>query len=138
MDEEDVERIMQYPHTMHASDGRLSIIHQGHPHPRAFGTFPRVLGHYVREKGVLTLEDAIRKMTSLPASKMGLKDRGLLKEGYRADVTVFNPETIVDKATFEDPNQFPEGIDYVIVNGQVALEKGDFKAARFGTVLRKD
>jgi len=137
MDEADVERIMQHPQTMHASDGRLSIIHKGHPHPRAFGTFPRVLGYYVREKGVLSLEEAIRKMTSMPAARIGLTDRGLLKEGYKADITIFDPETVVDKATFEDPNQFPEGINYVIVNGQIALENGSFKNARFGEVLRK-
>ena len=137
MDEKDVERIMKYPHTMHASDGRLSILNQGHPHPRAFGTFPRVLGHYVREKGVLTLEDALRKMTGLPAKRMGLQDRGLLREGYFADITIFDPAKIIDKATFEDPNQFPEGINYVLVNGKVSLENGKFRNARNGMVLRK-
>ena len=136
MDEADVVRIMQHPYTMHASDGRLSKIGAGHPHPRAFGTFPRVLGHYVREMQVLPLEEAIRKMTGLPAMCVGLTDRGLLKTGYHADITIFDPATIIDKATFEDPNQFPEGVIHVLVNGRSALENGDFLGARHGQVLR--
>ena len=138
MEEEDVVRIMQHPQTMIASDGRLVAPGMGHPHPRWYGTFPRVLGHFAREKGVLTLAEAIRKMTSLPASALKLKDRGLLKEGYIADMVIFNPETVIDKATFEAPHQYPEGIDYVMINGKMAVEKGEFKDVRSGVVLRKD
>lgn len=137
MDEADVVRIMQHPFTMHASDGRLSVLNKGHPHPRAFGTFPRILGHYVREKGVLPLEEAIRKMTSLPADRLGLEDRGILREGSYADLTIFNAVTIIDKATFEHPNQYPEGIEYVIVNGKPALENGEFLNQKHGRVLKK-
>lgn len=138
MDDKDVVRIMQHPQTMHASDGRLSVIHKGHPHPRAFGTFPRVLGHYVRERQVLTMPQAIYKMTGLPAAALGLLDRGLIKVGMRADITVFDAETIIDKATFEDPNQFPEGIIYVLINGSVALSPDGLSDDRYGLVLRGD
>lgn len=137
MDEQDVERIMQHPFTMHASDGRLSKIGKGHPHPRAFGTFPRVLGLYVREKGVLPLREAIRKMTGLPAERLGLTDRGFIKNGAKADLVIFDPNTVIDKATFEDPNQFPEGINWVIVNGRVSLKNGEFLNSLNGQVLRK-
>ena len=136
MAEEDVVRIMQHPMTMHASDGRLSEMGKGHPHPRAFGTFPRVLGEYVRERGTLSLPEALRKMTSLPAETMGLKNRGVLREGNAADLVVFDPQTIADVATFEDPHHYPVGIYYVLVNGQVALDNGHFTAIRAGHVLR--
>ncbi|RLD19598.1 MAG: D-aminoacylase [Bacteroidetes bacterium] len=136
MDDEDIVRIMQHPQTMHASDGRLSVINKGHPHPRAFGTFPRVLGHYVRERQVLTLQQAIHKMTGMPASVLALKDRGLIQVGMHADITVFDAEVVIDKATFEDPNQFPEGIEYVIINGAVALSPNGLSGKRFGEVLR--
>ena len=136
MDEQDVERIMRHPFTMHASDGRLSVLGQGHPHPRAFGTFPRVLGYYVREKQVLSLQEAIRKMTGLPAERLGLVDRGWIKEGMAADVVVFDPESIIDKATFEDPNQYPEGIEVVIVNGEITLNGGKYADVRAGQILR--
>lgn len=111
------------------------ILGKGKPHPRAYGTYPRVLGRYVREKKVLTLEDAIRKMTSLPAQRMGLQNRGLLKEGMHADVVIFNPDMIIDNATYIKPHQFPLGIDYVIVNGQIVVEKGKHTGARPGKVL---
>lgn len=137
MDESDVERIMRYPHTAIASDGRLVRPGAGHPHPRWYGTFPRVLGHYVRERGVLTLEDAVRKMTSLPADRIGLPGRGRIVEGAFADVVVFDPATIIDRATFEEPHQYPDGIAYVIVNGEVVVDAGDFTDARPGRVLRK-
>ncbi|MFD2098903.1 N-acyl-D-amino-acid deacylase family protein [Flagellimonas iocasae] len=137
MAEEDVTRIMQHPQTMIGSDGRLVAPGMGHPHPRWYGTFPRVLGHYVREKKTLELSEAIRKMTLLPAQSLNITDRGILKEGMRADITIFNPETIIDKATFEKPHQYPEGIDFVIVNGILAVDNGEFHDVRSGTVLRK-
>jgi len=136
MNEEDVERIMKFPYTMIASDGRLTEFQKGFPHPRAYGTFPRVLGHYVREKALISLEEAIRKMTSLPAQRLGLKDRGLLKVGMKADITIFNPDVIVDKATFTQPHQYPLGIHYVIVNGKIALEGELFHDTQSGMVLR--
>ncbi len=137
MAEEDVTRIMQHPQTMIGSDGRLVEPGMGHPHPRWYGTFPRVLGHYVREKKTLELTEAIRKMTQLPAQSLKLTDRGMLKEGMRADITIFNPETVIDKATFEKPHQYPEGIDFVIVNGVFAVDNGKFHDVRSGIVLRK-
>lgn len=137
MDEEDVERIMQHPQTMIASDGRLVAPGMGHPHPRWYGTFPRVLGHYVREKKTITLPKAIYKMTKLPATTLGLKDRGQIKEGMHADIVIFNPETVIDKATFENPHQYPEGIDYVIINGQLSIDDGKFQHLKAGKVLRK-
>jgi N-acyl-D-aspartate/D-glutamate deacylase len=137
MDEGDVERIMKYPYTAIASDGRLVRPGDGHPHPRWYGTFPRVLARYVREKHVLTLEDAIRKMTSLPADRLGLPDRGRIKEGAWADVVVFDPETVEDRATFEEPHQYPVGIPFVIVNGTVVVDDDAFTDARPGRVLRK-
>lgn len=111
LDETDVERIMRHPPTAIASDGRLVRPGDGHPHPRWNGTFPRVLGRYVRELGVLELEDAVRKMTSLPASHVDLSERGTLREGTFADIVVFDAEEIIDLATFEDPHQYPDGIE---------------------------
>ena len=136
MDEGDVRRIMRHRWTAIASDGRLSQPGNGVPHPRAYGTFPRVLGRYVRELGVLTLEDAVRKMTGLPAARLGLTDRGRIAEGRMADVTVFDPATVADRATFTEPHQYPAGIDYVIVNGQVTVDAGAMTAVRAGRVLR--
>lgn len=137
LDEADVERIMTHPMTMIASDGRLTEPGEGHPHPRWYGTFPRVLGHYVRDRGVLTLEEAVRKMTSLPADRLGLADRGRLHEGAFADLVVFDPERVQDRATFEDPHQYPEGIPWVIVNGVVVVEEGRYLDLRPGRVLRR-
>ena len=137
LDEKDVERIMKHPLTMIGSDGRLTEPGSGHPHPRWYGAFPRVLGHYVREKGVLTLEEAIRKMTSLPAMRVGLKQRGQIKPGHYADLVIFDPKKIIDKATFTDPHQYPEGIHYVLINGIAAIAKGKFLNQRTGEVLRR-
>ncbi|HLU26042.1 MAG TPA: D-aminoacylase [Longimicrobiales bacterium] len=137
LDEGDVERIMRHPMTAIASDGRLTRPGEGHPHPRWYGTFPRVLGHYVRERGVLELEEAVRKMTSLPASRLGLEDRGRIAEGVWADVVVFDPETVADRATFEDPHQYPVGIPYVLVHGVVVVDGGNMTMARPGRVLRR-
>jgi dihydroorotase/N-acyl-D-amino-acid deacylase len=138
MDESDVENIMKYPHTMIASDGRISEPGDGHPHPRAYGTFPRVLGKYVREKQVLSLSEAIYKMTYLPAKAFGLKDRGLINEGMKADITIFDANSVIDKSTFESPHQYPEGIKYVIINGQLAVDDFEFKKIKAGEVLRKN
>jgi len=135
--EEDVRRILQHPMTMIASDGRLSEPGKGHPHPRAYGTFPRVLGHYVHEEKVITLSQALFKMTILPAQRMGLKDRGLLKVGNYADITIFNPKTIIDKSTFENPHQYPVGIPYVLINGKVMVDNAVYKDLRAGLVLKK-
>jgi dihydroorotase/N-acyl-D-amino-acid deacylase len=136
MDEQDVARIMAHPWTAIGSDGRLTQPGEGHPHPRWYGTFPRVLARYVREQGVLTLEDAVRKMTALPAWRMGLRERGELREGWYADVVVFDPGSVLDRATFEDPHNYPAGIPWVIVNGRIAVEDGDFRDVRSGRVLR--
>lgn len=137
MDEADVKRIMQHPQTMIASDGRLNALGKGHPHPRCYGTFLRVLGHYSRDEGVLTLEQAIHKMTGLPAQCLNLTDRGQLKEGFKADITIFNPETVIDKATFSEPHQYPTGIEYVVLNGSITVEKGEYKDVRAGKVLKR-
>lgn len=135
MDEGDVARIMQHPFTMVASDGRLSEPGRGHPHPRAYGTFSRILDKYVRQDKVLTLENAIRKMTSLPAFRMGLDDRGLIKEGYKADISIFDPENVKEMGTFAEPHQYPRGIPWVIVNGQIAVDNGKFIGIKAGEVL---
>jgi dihydroorotase/N-acyl-D-amino-acid deacylase len=136
LDEGDVQRIMRHPWTAIASDGRLSRPGAGVPHPRAYGTFPRVLGRYVRELGVLTLEDAVRKMTGLPAARMGLSDRGRIADGLMADLVVFDPATVADPGTFAEPHQYPTGIEYVVVNGQVTVDKGAMTPIRAGRVLR--
>ncbi|HEV2149333.1 MAG TPA: amidohydrolase family protein [Longimicrobiaceae bacterium] len=137
LDEDDVERIMRHPWTAIASDGRLARPGEGHPHPRAYGTFPRVLGRYVREKQVLPLEEAVRKMTSLPAARLGLADRGRIAEGMAADLVVFDPATVADRATFEAPHQYPVGIEHVLVNGVLAVDGGHFTDVRAGSVLRR-
>ncbi len=137
LDEPDVERIMRHPQTMIASDGRLSQPGNGHPHPRAYGTFPRVLGRYVREKNVLTLESAIHKMTGMPAATLRLNDLGTVRAGARADITIFNADSVLDLATFQEPHQYPAGIPYVIVNGRIAVDAGRFTGARAGRVLRR-
>ena len=140
-DEEDVKRIMRSPLHMVGTDAGSCAAHgpfrRGKPHPRHYGTYPRVLGKYVREEQTLTWEQAVRKMTSLPAQRFKLWDRGLLKPGFKADITVFNPDTIIDKATFTDPHQYPEGIVHVIVNGGIAIEDGSLTKQRFGVTLRK-
>src|SRR5690606_1111370 len=137
LDEGDVDRIMRHSQAMIASDGRLTQPGEGHPHPRWYGTFPRVLARYVRERGVLTLPQAVHKMTAQPAARLGLHDRGRLAEGMRADIVVFDPETVEDRATFEAPHAYPVGIPWVLVNGHVAVEDGRFTGVRAGRVLRR-
>jgi N-acyl-D-amino-acid deacylase len=135
INEDDLVRILKHPATMIATDGEIPIFGKANPHPRSYGTFARVLGVYVREKKVLTLEDAVRKMTSAPAQRLGLQDRGVLKVGMKADIAVFDPATVRDMATFENPHQYAQGFSLVIVNGQVVFEDGKMTAARSGTVL---
>lgn len=137
MDEGDVRRIMKHPQTMIASDGRLSRPGESVPHPRNYGTFPRVLGKYVREERVLALEEAVHKMTGMPAARLGLKDRGCIAAGCVADITVFDQAKVRDVGTFEDPHRYPEGIPYVIVNGVPVVDGGRFTEARPGQVLRR-
>jgi N-acyl-D-amino-acid deacylase len=136
MDEGDVKRIMQEPFTMIASDSGVRELDESVPHPRGYGNNARVLGRYVRELKLITLEDAIRKMTSLPAQTFGFRDRGLIREGFAADLVLFDENTIADQATFEKPHQFPIGISYVIVNGETVLANGQMTEARPGIALR--
>ena len=140
MHEDDVRRVMQSPYMMVGSDGSAiapeGIWEKNVPHPRLYGTFPRVIGYYVRE-GVLPLQEAVRKMTGASAQKLGLKDRGLLKEGMKADITVFNPDTVKDVGTFTDPQRYAAGIPYVMVNGVFAVEKNIHTGKLPGKALRK-
>ncbi len=135
MQEKDVESIMQLPENMIASDGVVAEFGEGKPHCRSYGTFPRVLARYVREKRILTLEEAVRKMTSLPAQTLRFEDRGLLKPGYWADLVVFDLAELQDTATYADPHQYPEGIAYVIVNGRVAAVDGRATGERAGRII---
>lgn len=134
MDEADVQRIMQFPKTMIGSDG---LPEDKHPHPRLWGTFPRVLGRYVRERSALTLEEAVHRMTGLSAREFGLEGRGQVAVGHYADLCLFDPRTVLDTATFENPEQASAGIRHVLVNGQLALENGVLTPARAGRVLRR-
>lgn len=135
MNDEDIQRIMRSPFTMIGTDG-IPGFGVSKVHPRLTGTFPRILGRYVRDKGILSLEDAIRKMTSLPAQTFRVKKKGLLIEGFDADIVIFDPKTIIDNSTYEDPLQNPEGISYVLVNGEIAVESGKVIGATLGKVLR--
>jgi N-acyl-D-amino-acid deacylase len=141
IDEGDLALALKQPWVAIGSDGSaLSTegpLRAGVPHPRNFGTFPRVLGRYVRELKVIPLEEAIRKMTSLPASILGIEDRGAIKQGMWADLVMLDPATVADKATFEDPFQYPVGIDTVLVNGTVVLDEGKHTNARPGKVLKR-
>ena len=132
---DDVDRIMQHPVTAIGSDGPVGIFGEGTPHPRQYGTFARVLGHYVRERAVLTLEDAVRKMSSQTARRLGIHNRGLLTEGYYADIAIFDADEIIDKATFEEPHQYAIGIKFVLVNGQVVVEQGRHTGRRPGKII---
>ncbi|HXW18267.1 MAG TPA: D-aminoacylase [Candidatus Acidoferrales bacterium] len=140
MQESDVALALKQPWVSIVNDSEGTspegILGQDHPHPRAYGTFPRILRKYVREEKLLTLPDAIRKFSALPAQKMGLTDRGVLKEGMWADVVVFDPETVHDVATFDNPNQFSVGMDYVLVNGVPVIDDGKMTGERPGKVLR--
>ena len=115
--------------------GPGGILGEGRPHPRQYGTFARVLGHYVRERAVLTLEDAVRKMSSQTARRLGIHNRGLLTEGYYADIAIFDADEIIDKATFENPHQYAVGVKYVLVNGKLVVENGQHTGARPGRII---
>jgi N-acyl-D-amino-acid deacylase len=132
----DVERIMRHPYTAVASDGGVREFGVGMPHPRSYGTNARVLAEFVRERRVITLEDAVRRMTSLPARTFGFRDRGLVREGSWADLVLFDPARVRDKATFDNPHQFSEGFDLVLVNGRAVVDEGRLTEERPGRILR--
>jgi N-acyl-D-amino-acid deacylase len=132
MDEADVRRVLSFPHTMIGSDG---LPHDDHPHPRLWGTFPRVIGHYARDVGLFPIETAIHKMTGLPARVFKIADRGRIAAGYFADLVVFDPETIIDKATYDEPRQFSGGVDKVFVNGKLSWEAGATSVRRAGRLV---
>ncbi len=135
IDDSDVVRIMQHPSTAIGSDGPLGVFGVGAPHPRQYGTFARVLVHYVRERGVISLEEAVRKMSSLSAQRLGIRDRGLLREGFFADIAIFNADEVRDLATFEEPHQYAVGMQHVLVNGEIVVEDGKHTGSRPGRVL---
>jgi N-acyl-D-aspartate/D-glutamate deacylase len=135
-DESDLQLLMQSEYGMIGSDGRLSHFGEASPHPRGYGTFPRVLGHYVRELGVIGLEEAVRRMTSAPADRLGFVGRGRIVEGAIADVTVFDPETVIDRATFDQPHQYPVGVPHVFVGGVADVRYGEVTGMRPGRILR--
>jgi N-acyl-D-aspartate/D-glutamate deacylase len=136
---ENVAKVLRHPAIMIGSDS-IGLSEgtgpkHGKPHPRMYGTFPRVLGEYAREQKLLALETAVHKMTGMPAARLRLADRGLVREGYAADLVVFDPLTVTDEATFDDPHRYPTGIPYVLVNGDVVVDAGRFRAAGGGRVL---
>src|SRR5690349_1998890 len=140
MSEADMRAAMQAPFVSictdsgaRATDGPLA---GSKSHPRGWGSYPRILGHFVRDEKLLSLEAAIHKMTGAPAARVGLRERGLLKEGMFADITIFDPAKVIDKATFDSPNQYPVGIEYVLVNGKISVDKGQRTSALAGRVLR--
>jgi N-acyl-D-amino-acid deacylase len=135
MSDEDLERIIRHPATMIASDGEVPIFGEANPHPRSYGTFARVLGLYVREKKLLTLEDAIRKMSAFPAARLGLVTRGVLRPGMTADIVIFDPSRVRDRATYTEPHQYAEGFSWVIVDGQVVFDGSAMTTARPGRVV---
>jgi N-acyl-D-aspartate/D-glutamate deacylase len=135
MNEDDIRTVVSQPECMIGSDGLPTP--GGKPHPRLYGTFPRVIQRYVREEAVLSLEEAVRKMTSLPADRFKLAGRGRIAEGAFADIVVFDPQRIEDVATYEEPRQYPAGIEYVLVNGKVAAESGRQAERSSGRLLRR-
>ena len=136
MSGEDVDSIFRYPNTAVASDGSIVAYGRGNPHPRSYGTNARVLADYVRERHILTLEDAIRRMTSLPARTFGFQDRGILRPGFAADFVIFDPDRVADTATFDDPHRYSDGFDFVVINGIVAVAGGKPTDARPGRFLK--
>jgi N-acyl-D-amino-acid deacylase len=138
--EDDLRCAMTRPWVAFGSDGKTvapdGALSEGLVHPRAYGTFPRIFGEYVRELSILSLEEAVRKATSLPAQRLGIRDRGLLREGFYADVAVFDPATIAERSTYEKPHQFAVGIPYVLVNGEVVVDDCHITSARPGMVVR--
>jgi dihydroorotase/N-acyl-D-amino-acid deacylase len=134
--EEDVERILASPYTMIGSDGEIPEFGKGSPHPRSYGTFARVLARYVREKKTLTLEDAVRKMSGYPANRLRLLDRGLLRPGMKADIVIFDPAKIQDKADYANPHQYAEGVTDLIINGEPVISAGTLTQRRPGRILK--
>jgi N-acyl-D-amino-acid deacylase len=137
MSEDDIAELMQQPYTMTSSDGGLVAIGEGKPHPRNYGSFARKLSRYVRERGTVTIEHAVRSMTSLPAAVFGMKDRGTIREGAAADIVIFDPAKVVERSTYTDPHRLAEGMSYVLVNGQVVIDGGRFTTALPGKVLKR-
>lgn len=135
MDEQDVMRVLAHPHTMVGTDGFPQ--REGKPHPRTYGTYPRILERYVREKGLLSLEQAVHKMTGMVAYKLGLDDRGVIRKGAFADLVIFDPQRVHDRSSYEDPRQYPEGFAHVFVNGAWTVKDGEHTGARAGRVLRR-
>jgi N-acyl-D-amino-acid deacylase len=137
MSEIDIEAFSAQPWTATSSDASIALPGDGPVHARFYGTFPRKIRHYALERGVISLEDAVRASTSLPAQILGLRDRGMIREGFHADLVVFDLETIEDTATFFEPHQYADGIDFVLVNGEFIVDKGEFTWERPGRVLKK-
>ncbi len=133
---DDVRTIYRYRNTAVASDGGVQEPSGSKPHPRSYGTNARVLGQFVREEGILSLEEAVRRMTSLPAGRFGFLDRGLVRPGMKADLVLFDPEKVVDKATYEDPHQYSQGFEHVLVNGVFVIQDGELSSGRPGRILR--
>ena len=136
MDEADVAELMKLPYVMIGSDGEIQVFGRGFPHPRSYGTFPRVISLYCQGKRTLSLELAIEKMTSLPATAFDLEKRGSLKKGYFADIVIFDPEKFKDEATYGEPHRYPSGLHLVMVNGQIVFEQGEMKPVFPGKILR--
>lgn len=140
MDEDNLKTVLAAPFTMIGSDGNAvapyGALGDDVPHPRYYGTFPRVLGRYAREQNVMPMAEAVKRMTSMPAVKLGFKDRGILKIGHKADIVIFDPQTVIDQATYTDPHQYPVGIDYVLVNGKIVIKQGEHTGELAGQVLR--
>ncbi|MEM0084680.1 MAG: D-aminoacylase [Candidatus Methanomethylicia archaeon] len=141
MREEDMIQALKSPYTMVGTDGSsiapYEPLGRGKPHPRSYGTFPRIIGRYARDMKLISIEEAIKKMTSTPANKLGLKDRGLIRKGFYADIVIFDKKTIIDTATFENPHQYPKGIKYVIVNGEIVIKDGEHTGKLPGKVLER-
>jgi N-acyl-D-amino-acid deacylase len=139
LDEADLRTALAHPHVMIGSDGSslapYGPLGEGKPHPRSYGTFPRVLGEYAREQRTLSLATAVHKMTGLPAARLGLRDRGLVRAGARADLVVFDARRVADRATYEDPHRYPDGIEHVVVNGRFVVKHGEHTGSLPGRVL---
>jgi N-acyl-D-aspartate/D-glutamate deacylase len=139
LDEADLRRALAHPHVMIGSDGSALAtsgeMSAGKPHPRSYGTFPRVLGEYTREQRVLSLPEAVHKMTGLPARRLGLRDRGVIRVGARADLVVFDPKRIADQATYDDPHRYPVGVEHVLVNGSAVIRDGEHTGSLPGRIL---
>jgi N-acyl-D-amino-acid deacylase len=141
MSEDDVRAVMRHPLAMFGSDGWVLApegpLAEGKPHPRCYGTYPRILGHYVRDVGLLTVEEAVHKATYRPAEKLGLRTKGRVQVGADADLAVFDPAAVREEATYADPHRFPVGIEHVLVGGEPTVRDGRHTGARVGRVLRR-